>query len=170
MCLVVNFSGLKASESCSTDLVYDQSISCLCTILEIQLPKLDSSRHRTVHTLWACTLHFMHYIYFCPENLLLRRDAIIYQNIEKKGKEKMANKGWIVTIFAFKSENMALNRFYKVWTLFTHVHFPHQKTFGILHLIMIISSWMHLRAANPLSIRCAHMCYRYTVELIKKNG
>lgn len=79
---------------------------------------------------------------------------------EKKGKEKMANKGWIVTIFAFKSENMALNRFYKVWTLFTHVHFPHQKTFGILHLIMIISSWMHLRAANPLSIRCAHMCYR----------
>ena len=45
----------------------------------------------------------MHYIYFCPENLLLRRDAIIYQNIEKKkGKEKMANKGWIVTIFALR--------------------------------------------------------------------
>ena len=46
---------------------------------------------------------------------MLRRDAIIYQNIEKKGKEKMANKGWIVTIFAFKSENMALNRFL-FWT------------------------------------------------------
>ena len=78
----------------------------------------------------ACTLHFMHYIYFCPENLLLRRDAIIYQNIEKKkGKEKMANKGWIVTIFAFKSENMALNRFYKVWTIHMFIS-PIKKRLG----------------------------------------
>ena len=61
---------------------------------------------------------------------MLRRDAIIYQNIEKKkGKEKMANKGWIVTIFAFKSENMALNRFYKVWTIHMFIS-PIKKRLG----------------------------------------
>ena len=169
MCLVVNFSGLKVFKAVRQ--IWSMISQSVVFVLSLKFNCQNWTPQGIAQcTLWACTLHFMHYIYFCPENLLLRRDAIIYQNIEKKGKEKMANKGWIVTIFAFKSENMALNRFYKVWTLFTHVHFPHQKTFGILHLIMIISSWMHLRAANPLSIRCAHMCYRYTVELIKKNG
>ena len=43
----------------------------------------------------------------------LIREFLVFTAVcieKKKGKEKMANKGWIVTIFAFKSENMALNR------------------------------------------------------------
>ena len=128
------------------------------SIAKIGLLKALHTQHepQSLHT----SFHALHLL--LPRKLIAQAwcHYIPEHRREKKGKEKMANKGWIVTIFAFKSENMALNRFYKVWTLFTHVHFPHQKTFGILHLIMIISSWMHLRAANPLSIRCAHMCYR----------
>ena len=109
---------------CSTDLVYDQSISCLLVsskILEIQLPKLDSSRH--------CTLHFMHYIYnFAPKTYSPGVMPLCTRTQNKRRRErKWPIKDGLSRFFRsstkLQTQDMALNRAENECTLCEFSHF-----------------------------------------------
>ena len=165
--LVVESEFFKVWKNCSTDLVYDQSISCLCTILEIQLPKLDSSRHCNAHT---HTLHFMHYI--LPRKLIAQAwcHYSMYQNMEDRkegGKRKWPIKEGLsrfsLTSFLLQQADMTLNRALSKWFHWTLHMFIFLSLFGILHFVSMDGNNRRLMSSectwtNPLSIRCAHMC------------
>ena len=181
--LVVESEFFKVWKNCSTDLVYDQSISCLCTILEIQLPKLDSSRHCNAHT---HTLHFMHYI--LPRKLIAQAwcHYSMYQNMEDRkegGKRKWPIKEGLsrfsLTSFLLQQADMTLNRALSKWfhwTLHMFIFLSLSLGFFILYqwMVIIVVSWV-VSALELIPCRLdarTCVCYplTYRVELIKKNG
>ena len=121
----------------STDLVYDQSISCLCTILEIQLPKLDSSRHHSAHTVSLHTsFHALHLL--LPRKLIAQAwcHYSMYQNMEDRkegGKRKWPIKEGLsrfsLTSFLLQQADMTLNRALSKWFHWT------------LHMFIFLSLW-----------------------------